>query len=99
VTTNLRDFELIVPCGIPDHGVTSLEREVDAGVELPGLEAIADAAARQFGMVFDERVLAVESVDALRAMAAREFPAEDTPVRVPAEVERLIGRAERPVQS
>ena len=102
VTTDLRDFELIVPCGIRDHAVTSLEYEVDAGVEMPGLEALADATARQFGMVFEERVLAVESVDALRAMAAdspRKFPAEDTPVRVPAEVERLIGGAERMVQS
>jgi lipoyl(octanoyl) transferase len=98
VTTDLRDFELIVPCGIRDHAVTSLEREVDAGMELPGLETIADEAARQFGMVFGEHVLAVESIGALRAMAAREFPAEDTPVRVPAEVERLLGAVERPVQ-
>jgi lipoyl(octanoyl) transferase len=102
VTTDLRDFELIVPCGIPDHAVTSLEREVAPGVELPGLEALAHAAARRFGMVFEERVLAVESLETLRAMAgetAREFPAEDTPVRVPAEVERLRGGAERPVQA
>lgn len=98
VTTDLRDFELIVPCGIPDHAVTSLEREVDAGVALPGLEAIADAVARQFGMVFGEHVLVVESVDVLRGIAAREFPAEDTPVRVPPEVERLVGGVERPVQ-
>lgn len=97
VTTDLRDFELIVPCGIKDHAVTSLEREVGADVALPEMEAVADAAARQFGMVFDERVLAVENLDGLRAMAAREFPAEDTPVRVPAEVERLRGGAERPV--
>jgi lipoyl(octanoyl) transferase len=99
VTTDLRDFELIVPCGIRDHAVTSLECEVAPDVRLPGLEAVADSVARQFGMVFDERVLAVESLDALRAMAAREFPAEDTPVRVPAEVERLLGGTEQPVQS
>jgi lipoyl(octanoyl) transferase len=102
VTTDLRDFELIVPCGIKDHAVTSLERELAQDVELPGLEAVAHAAARQFGMVFEERVLAVENLEALRAMAdeaVREFPAEDTPVRVPTEVERLRGGAERPVQA
>jgi hypothetical protein len=49
-------------------------------------------------MVFGEHVLAVESVDVLRGIAAREFPAEDTPVRVPPEVERLVGGVERPVQ-
>jgi lipoyl(octanoyl) transferase len=98
VTTNLRDFELIVPCGIRDHAVTSLEREVDAGVELPELEAVADATARQFGMVFGEHVLAVENLVALRAIAAREFPADDTPLRIPAEVERLLGEFERPVR-
>ena len=98
VSTDLRDFELIVPCGIKDHAVTSLQyelaREVERGRELPGLEAVAHAAARQFGMVFDERVLALENLTALRESAAAAvpaFPAEDTPVRVPAEVERLRG--------
>jgi len=101
VTTDLRDFALIVPCGIKDHAVTSLELEVERPEELPGLEAVAHAAARQFGMVFDERVLALESLAALRASAAAAvpgFPAEDTPVRVPAEVERLRGGESRPIE-
>ncbi|HEY1160373.1 MAG TPA: lipoyl(octanoyl) transferase [Terracidiphilus sp.] len=104
VTTDLRDFELIVPCGIPDHAVTSLEREVERPEELPGLEAVAHEAARQFGLVFNERVLAVESLAALRAEAEAaagagpEFPAEDTPLRAPAEVERLRGGREGPVR-
>jgi lipoyl(octanoyl) transferase len=106
VTTDLRDFELIVPCGIPDHAVTSLQRELalpDAALpdRMPRLEVVADEAARQFGMVFDQHVLAVESLEALRgqALPAREFPAEDTPVQVPAEVERLRAGTARPVRA
>src|ERR1035437_1655269 len=94
VTTDLRDFSLINPCGITDRPVTSLEREVARPAELQNLEAIAHQAARQFGVVFDQHVLAVENLDALRAQAAlvppaTVFPAEDTPLQVPAEVERL----------
>jgi len=102
ITTDLRDFDLIIPCGIPDHAVTSLQREVAEPLELAGLETVAHQAARQFGQVFDQHILAVESLDALRAQAAetaRHFPAEDTPVHVPPEVERLRNAAERPVQA
>jgi len=101
VTTDLRDFELIVPCGIADHAVTSLEREMDGARDVPALEAMAHAAARQFGMVFEQQVLAVESLDDLRshATAARDFPAEDTPLSVPAEVERLGCADERRIRA
>jgi lipoyl(octanoyl) transferase len=104
VTTDLRDFSLIIPCGIPDHPVTSLEREVAGSVKLPTLEAVAHQAARQFGQVFGEQVLAVESIEALRAQAAERqgaaaFPAEDTPLRVPAEIERLRQGGEPPVRA
>jgi lipoyl(octanoyl) transferase len=101
VRTDLSYFQLINPCGITDRAVTSLEREVERADELPGLEEIAHQAARQFGLVFGQHVLAVENLDALRAMAAGTVPptAEDTPLRVPAEVERLRGDAERPVDA
>ena len=105
VTTDLRDFQLIVPCGIPDHAVTSLDREVERPGDLPGLEAVAHEAARQFGLVFGEQVLAVESLDALRiqaeatAAARTQFPAEDTPMLVPAKVERLRHKEDRPIQA
>jgi lipoyl(octanoyl) transferase len=91
VTTDLRDFGLIVPCGIPDHAVTSLEREVERPQDLPTLETVAHQAARQFGHVFEQQVLAMESLETLRVHArqAATFPAEDTPMQVPAEVERL----------
>jgi lipoyl(octanoyl) transferase len=101
VRTDLRDFELINPCGITDRAVTSLEREVALAGRLPVLEEIAHQAARQFGLVFGEQILAVEGVDALRAMAAGVRPAmaEDTPLRIPAEVERLHGDAQHPVRT
>jgi lipoyl(octanoyl) transferase len=94
VTTDLRDFLLINPCGITDRPVTSLAREVENAETLPGLEQIAHQAARQFGLVFNEQILALENVEALRAHAkppepAQQFPAQDTPLQVPPEVERL----------
>ena len=102
VTTDLRDFQLINPCGITDKPVTSLKQEIPEGVSLPGLEEMAHGAARQFGQVFARQVLAVESLDVLRAQAAAakpNMPAEDTPLQVPAEVERLHGDPERPVRA
>lgn len=107
VTTDLREFDLIVPCGIRDHAVTSLEREVARPAELPGLESIAHQAARLFGQVFGEQVLAVKSMEALGAQTAAarpefpapKFPAEDTPLAVPREVERLRGAPERPARA
>jgi lipoyl(octanoyl) transferase len=38
VITDLDYFNLIVPCGIRDHGVTSLSRELGRPVELPEVE-------------------------------------------------------------
>ena len=100
VTTDLRDFQLINPCGITDKPVTSLEREIPEGVTLPGLEEIAHVAARQFGHVFSQQVLAVENLDALRRRRCEDAPgAEDTPAQVPEEVRRLHGDPERPVRA
>ncbi len=41
VTTNLERFTRhIIPCGLVDHGVTSLERELAFDAQLPSLEAL-----------------------------------------------------------
>jgi lipoyl(octanoyl) transferase len=63
VTTDLRDFELIVPCGISDRQVTSLENEVseETGASL-SMERVIHSAARQFGRVFEHQVLWLESL-------------------------------------
>ena len=99
VTTNLDDFRLINPCGITDRPVTSLEREVPSPDRVPTLEAIADEAARQFGAVYKQPIVAVESLEALRGGACERPQPEDRPVEVPREVERLRGVPDRPVRA
>jgi lipoyl(octanoyl) transferase len=108
VTTDLRGFSLINPCGITNCPVTSLEKEVADSRILPTLESLAHLAARQFGLVFNEPVEFVGSLAALRAQAqtsaetapepsAPEFPAEDTPLQIPPEIERLRRAKGRPI--
>jgi lipoyl(octanoyl) transferase len=54
VTTDLDDFGLIVPCGIRDRGVTSMEAEADAP---PSLEQMANSVVRHFGRVFGRQMV------------------------------------------
>jgi lipoyl(octanoyl) transferase len=54
VATNLRFFELIVPCGIADKGVTSLERLLGAPVQMAEVE---DAAIAALAAVFDHTLV------------------------------------------
>jgi lipoyl(octanoyl) transferase len=69
VTTDLRDFEWIVPCGITDRQVTSLELEADPDRQ-PTLESAANATARNLGRIFERQMLWCESVDSLFATPA-----------------------------
>jgi len=81
--------------------VTSLNLEIPEDVTVPLLENIAHQAARQFGHVFSQQVLAVESLNALRAQAEvkKNFPADDTPVQIPDDVRHLHGDPDRPVRA
>ena len=76
VTTDLRDFDLIVPCGISDRTVTSLENEAETqtnsevdheSILHPALtmENAIHATAKHFGRVFDHQVLWLESLSDL----------------------------------
>ena len=62
VTTDLDDFGLIVPCGIRDRGVTSMEAEADPA---PSLQQMANGVARHFGRVFGRPVVWVEALEDL----------------------------------
>ncbi len=63
VTTDLRDFDLIVPCGISDRTVTSLELEAPDSVPPPTMENAINAVARHFGRVFEHQVLWLEPAE------------------------------------
>lgn len=88
VSTNLDYFKLIIPCGISDKAITSLERELAAFDPLrkpPSVQEAAELVARNFGRVFEAQTLWLESLDSLFA------PPEDIPARAPAELRRLAG--------
>ncbi|HZU10691.1 MAG TPA: lipoyl(octanoyl) transferase LipB [Pseudacidobacterium sp.] len=87
VTTDLRDFDLIVPCGIADREVTSMELETGA---TPGMESVMYTVARYFGQVFNAQILWLESLEALLPSPA-DGPAQDTPVSIPKELKQLRG--------
>jgi lipoyl(octanoyl) transferase len=72
VTTDLRDFELIVPCGITDRAVTSLELEAPESPQnpAPSLDRAANSIAANFGRVFQRQVVAVPSLDELLALSS-----------------------------
>lgn len=74
VTTDLRDFELIVPCGISDRAVTSIDLEVDPNSTIhpaATMENTMHAVARHFGRVFEHQVLWLESLEDLLSASSQ----------------------------
>jgi lipoyl(octanoyl) transferase len=69
VTTDLRDFDWIVPCGITDRQVTSLELEADSDLQ-PTMETALHATARNFGRVFERQMLWCNSLEDILAQPA-----------------------------
>jgi lipoyl(octanoyl) transferase len=54
VSTDLNYFNLIVPCGITDHGVTSLEKILGEKI---ALEAVAESVIYHFGEIFQREIV------------------------------------------
>jgi lipoyl(octanoyl) transferase len=72
VTTDLRDFQLIVPCGITDRAVTSLELEAqptDDPARQPTMQNAINSTARNLGRIFERQMIAADSLDDLLATA------------------------------
>jgi lipoyl(octanoyl) transferase len=62
VSTCLRHFQLIVPCGIADRGVTSLEKAIGRPVSVGDVE---DRIVAHFAAVLDREAQAPREADAL----------------------------------
>jgi lipoyl(octanoyl) transferase len=97
VSTDLEYFTMIVPCGITNKPVTSMERELQKPLTM---DEVATAASRNFGRVFGSQMLWLESLDDLLSQAAptpeaaSPVPAptnQDTPARAPKELRGLHG--------
>jgi lipoyl(octanoyl) transferase len=60
--TDLSFFDLIVPCGIVDKPVTSIEKELG---NLVPLQDVAHSVARNFGSVFHSQILWLDTLESL----------------------------------
>ncbi|HEU5450495.1 MAG TPA: lipoyl(octanoyl) transferase LipB, partial [Terriglobales bacterium] len=88
----LRNFELIVPCGITDKPVTSIETELRDVVQppsaVPSLDDVAQSVARNFGRVFLQQVLWVDTLDQLLGRTV------GVPARAPDNERKVAGEDE-----
>ena len=82
VATDLRFFDLIVPCGIIAKPVTSMQRELKRTVDI---NDVAHAVSRNFGSVFRSQMLWVETIEALLAQSV------GVPMKTPEELRRVRG--------
>ncbi len=82
VNTDLDYFKLIVPCGITDKSVTSLQQQLDRTLDL---DEVAQRVSRNFGRVFDRQMLPVATVDELLGRTV------GVPAKAPAEMRAIHG--------
>jgi lipoyl(octanoyl) transferase len=80
VNNDLSFFDLIVPCGIAAKPVASMQKELGREVDV---ERVAQSLSRNFGAVFGQQMLWVDSIEALLGRAV------GVPMRAPEELRRL----------
>jgi lipoyl(octanoyl) transferase len=80
VNTDLRYFNLIIPCGITAKPVTSMQQEVGRPLDL---NAVAESISRNAGTVFSSQMLWVETLEALLGNTI------GVPMQRPAELRQL----------
>jgi len=82
VNTDLDYFNLIIPCGIDSKPVTSMAKELGRPIQL---QDVAHAISRNFGVVFQSKMLWLETVDSLLETSV------GVPMKPPAELRQLHG--------
>ena len=80
LNTDLSYFNLIVPCGITAKPVTSMRQQLGKPLDL---NAVAESISRNVGVVFQNQILWVETLDALLGRAV------GVPIKPPAELRKL----------
>jgi lipoyl(octanoyl) transferase len=80
VNTDLSYFNLIIPCGITAKPVTSMQQELGKPLDL---NAVAESISRNFGTVFSNQILWVDTLDALLGRTV------GVPMQPPAELRQL----------
>lgn len=82
VNTDLSYFNLIIPCGITSHPVTSMQKELGRGLNL---NEVSQSLSRNFGAVFSSQMLWLDSIDALLGNRV------GVPLKVPDELRQIRG--------
>jgi len=80
VNTELSFFNLIIPCGITSKPVASMQQELGHSLELT---AVAESISRNFGTVFSNQILWVDTLDALLSRTV------GIPMKPPVELRQL----------
>ena len=104
LSTDLRDFQWIIPCGITDRDVTSLQQELARAhanpTQLPTLAELATNAAHHFAEVFYPNLPLEQSIQALPdgpsglVTLGVTLPTTGSPLRVPSAEEHLLSAAQ-----
>lgn len=84
VTTDLDYFNHIVPCGIRDKGVTSMEAELAksrAGQPVPDIRTVAEAVASRFADVFERTLIGHYSSLPIQPATSEACSALNSPLR------------------
>jgi lipoyl(octanoyl) transferase len=89
VSTDLRYFDLIVPCGIPGKRATSLERLLDHGVPL---DEVKPKLTTHFGDCFDREIISMPSSQ-LMALLERPATRDTASAEILAEAEQVSAGA------